>query len=125
MNDIAALAKIDSFPYRHRLREVMSTPVLTASDTLTLAEAVRKMYEARVSSIVGIDGEGRAAGIFTERDLLRVLSNDGPSGLEVTLAETMTKPVATVPADAFVYVALARMTRMGLRHLVVVDGDKR
>lgn len=125
MNDIAALAKIDSFPYRHRLREVMSTPVLTASDTLTLAEAVRKMYEARVSSIVGIDDLGRAAGIFTERDLLRVLSNDGPSGLEVTLAETMTKPVATVPADAFVYVALARMTRMGLRHLVVVDDDKR
>ena len=37
----------------------------------------------------------------------------------------MTKPVATVPADAFVYVALARMTRMGLRHLVVVDDDKR
>lgn len=125
MNDIAALAKIDSFPYRHRLREVMSTPVLTASDTLTLAEAVRKMYEARVSSIVGVDGEGRTAGIFTERDLLRVLSNDGPSGLDVPLAEAMTKPVATVPADAFVYVALARMTRMGLRHLVVVDDDKR
>ncbi len=125
MNDIAALAKIDSFPYRHRLREVMSTPVLTAPDTLTLAEAVRKMYEARVSSIVGIDDGGRTAGIFTERDLLRVLSNDGPSGLEVTLAEAMTKPVATVPADAFVYVALARMTRMGLRHLVVVDDDKR
>ena len=125
MNDIAALAKIDSFPYRHRLREVMSTPVLTASDTLTLAEAVRKMYEVRVSSIVGIDDAGRAAGIFTERDLLRVLSNDGPSGLEVSLAEAMTKPVATVPADAFVYVALARMTRMGLRHLVVVDDDRR
>ena len=125
MNDIAALAKIDSFPYRHRLREVMSTPVLTASDSLTLAEAVRKMYEARVSSIVGVDAEGRTAGIFTERDLLRVLSNDGPSGLEVSLADAMTKPVATVPADAFVYVALARMTRMGLRHLVVVDDDKR
>jgi len=125
MNDIAALAKIDSFPYRHRLREVMSTPVLTAPDTLTLAEAVRKMYEARVSSIVGIDEAGRAAGIFTERDLLRVLSNDGPSGLDVSLAETMTRPVATVPADAYVYVALARMTRLGLRHLVVVDDDRR
>lgn len=125
MNDLAALARIDSFPYRHRLREVMSTPVLTAADSLTLTEAVHKMYEARVSSIVGVDSEGRTAGIFTERDLLRILSNDGPSGLEATLAETMTKPVATVPADAFVYVALARMTRMGLRHLVVVDEDKR
>jgi CBS domain-containing protein len=125
MNDIAALARIDSFPYRHRLREVMSTPVLTASDSLTLSEAVRKMYEARVSSIVGVDELGRTAGIFTERDLLRLLSNDGAGALELSLAETMTRPVATVPADAYVYVALARMTRMGLRHLVVVDADNR
>jgi CBS domain-containing protein len=125
MNDIAALARIDSFPYRHRLREVMSTPVLTSPGSLTLSEAVRKMYEARVSSIIGVDDLGRAAGIFTERDLLRLLSNDGPGALELTLGETMTRPVAAVAADAFVYVALARMTRMGLRHLVVVDADNR
>jgi CBS domain-containing protein len=125
MNDIAALARIDSFPYRHRLREVMSIPVLTSPDTLTLGEAVHRMYEARVSSIVGVDGNGRAIGIFTERDLLRVLSTSGPSGLEATLGETMTRPVASVSADAFVYVALARMTRMGLRHLVAVDSDGR
>jgi signal-transduction protein with cAMP-binding, CBS, and nucleotidyltransferase domain len=37
----------------------------------------------------------------------------------------MTRQVATVPADAFVYVALARMTRIGLRHLVVIDPDGR
>ncbi|CAA7624893.1 DUF294 nucleotidyltransferase-like domain-containing protein [Magnetospirillum sp. SS-4] len=125
MSDIAALARIDSFPYRHRLREVMSTPVLTAPGGLALSEAVRMMYEARVSSIVGVDGLGRAAGIFTERDLLRLLSNDGPGALELSLDETMTRPVAAVPADAYVYVALARMTRMGLRHLVVVDADSR
>lgn len=125
MNDIAALARIDSFPYRHRLREVMSTPVLTALASVTLHDAVHRMYEARVSSIVGIDAEGRTLGIFTERDLLRILSNNGPAGLELTLDQTMTKPVATVSADAYVYVALARMTRLGLRHLVVVDADNR
>ncbi|CAA7625326.1 Signal transduction protein [Candidatus Terasakiella magnetica] len=125
MNDIAALAKIDSFPYRHRLHEVMSTPVLTAPASLTLTEAVHRMYEARVSSIVGVSADGRADGIFTERDLLRILSTDGTGGLDATLAETMTRPVATVPAHAFVYVALGRMTRMGLRHLVVVDDDNR
>lgn len=121
MNDIAALARIDSFPYRHRLRDVMSRPVLTGLESLTLAEAVRRMYEARVSSIVAVDAQGRAIGIFTERDLLRLLSNQGGAGLEATLGETMTRPVAAVSAESFVYVALARMTRMGLRHLVVVD----
>jgi signal-transduction protein with cAMP-binding, CBS, and nucleotidyltransferase domain len=125
MNDLAALARIDSFPYRHRLREVMSTPVLTAPGAMALNDVIHRMYETRVSSIVCVDGEGRTEGIFTERDLLRILSNNGPSGLEASLAETMTRPVATVSADAFVYVALARMTRLGLRHLVVVDEDQR
>lgn len=125
MNDIAALARIDSFPYRHRLHEVMSTPVLTGPDTMTLNEAVRAMYQARVSSVVGVDGRGRALGILTERDLLRILSTQGTSGLEATLGEVMTRPVASVPGDAFVYVALGKMTRMGLRHLVVVDGENR
>jgi signal-transduction protein with cAMP-binding, CBS, and nucleotidyltransferase domain len=125
MNDIAALARIDSFPYQHRLRDVMSTPVLTAAPSLPLAEAVRRMYEAGVSSIIAVDEGGRAAGIFTERDLLRVLSTLGPAGLATGLGEAMSIPVATVDAESFVYVALARMTRHGFRHLVVVDAGNR
>ncbi|OJX74808.1 DUF294 nucleotidyltransferase-like domain-containing protein [Magnetospirillum sp. 64-120] len=125
MNDVAALARIDSFPYRHRLREVMSTPVLTAAEDVSLTDAIHRMYEARVSSIVGVDSLGRALGILTERDLLRILSTQGAAGLDVPLGQVMSRPVSTVPADAFVYVALGKMTRLGLRHLVVVDRDRR
>lgn len=121
MNDLAALSRIDSFPYRHRLHEVMNTPVLTGHEGMLLSEAVERMYDARVSSIVAIDAHGRTLGIFTERDLLRMLSTNGATALSQRLGEAMTKPVTTVPGDAFVYVALARMTRTGIRHLVVVD----
>lgn len=125
MNDIAALARIDSFPYQHRLREVMSTPVLTAPGALSLKDAIDRMYEARVSSIVAVDDLGRAAGILTERDLLRLLSTGGTQALDTTLGQAMSRPVAAVDGDAFVYVALGKMNRMGLRHLVVVDADHR
>lgn len=125
MNDVAALARIDSFPYRHRLHEVMSTPVLTGPEDLPLSEAVNRMYQARVSSIIGVDAQGRGLGILTERDLLRILSTQGAAGLDVTLGQAMTRPVASVPGDAFVYVALGKMIRLGLRHLVVVDRDRR
>lgn len=125
MNDVAALARIDSFPYQHRLHEVMSTPVLTASGGLSLKDAVDRMYEARVSSIVGVDEMGRAIGILTERDLLRILSTEGARGLDTTLGQVMSRPVAAVDGDSFVYVALGKMNRMGLRHLVVVDADSR
>ncbi|MEO5337934.1 MAG: DUF294 nucleotidyltransferase-like domain-containing protein [Magnetospirillum sp. WYHS-4] len=122
--EINPLARIDSFPYRHRLREVMSSPVLTGPEGLVLADAVRLMYEAHSSSIVGVGASGKAIGIFTERDLLRVLS-DGGKGLQSTLGEALSRPVMTVAAESYVYVALARMTRFGLRHLVVVDGKGR
>ena len=125
MTDRTALARIDSFPYRHRLRDVMSAPVLTAPPTLSLTEAIRRMHAARVSSIVAVDGAGRTAGIFTERDLLRILSTAGAAGLDRPLAGAMSAPVAAVAAEAFVYVALAKMTRHGFRHLVVEDGDGR
>ncbi|MBF0324824.1 DUF294 nucleotidyltransferase-like domain-containing protein [Magnetospirillum moscoviense] len=121
MNDIGALARIDSFPYQHRLREVMSTPVLTGSETMSLEQAVKAMYQAKVSSIVAVDDRGRCLGILTERDLLRILSGQGMAGMDASLGAVMTRPVAAVPGDAFVYVALAKMNRLGLRHLVVVD----
>lgn len=125
MNDVAALARIDSFPYQHRLREVMSTPVLTAEEGLSLEDAIDRMYEARVSSIVGVDANGRALGILTERDLIRILSTKGHEGLKTSLGEVMTRPVASVDADSYVYVALGKMNRFGFRHLVVVDGAHR
>lgn len=126
MNDQnSALARIDSFPYRHRLHEVMSTPVLTGLEDIPLAEAIRRMDESRVSSMVGVDAQGRALGIFTERDLLRLLAANGCEVLKRSLGEVMTRPVAVVRADAFVFVALGKMTRFGLRHLVVIDRDRK
>jgi CBS domain-containing protein len=125
MNDVTALARLDSFPYRHRLREVMQAPPLTASPDLSVEHAVARMHEARVSAIVIVDGLGRTAGIFTERDLLRLLTQTGPSALILPLDAAMSRPVATVSAQAFLHVALGKMARKGFRHLVAVDADNR
>jgi signal-transduction protein with cAMP-binding, CBS, and nucleotidyltransferase domain len=74
---------------------------------------------------VAVDADGRALGILTERDLIRLLSTRGCEGLKATLGQAMTRPVAAVDGDAFVYVALGKMIRLGFRHLVVVDQDQR
>lgn len=125
MDDVAALARIDSFPYQHRLSEVMSKPVLTASPHTSVMDAVRLMSEQRASSLVAVSETGRTLGIFTERDLLKLISNSGPNALNQQLGDVMTSPVATVDCDDFVYVALAKMSRFGFRHLVVVDKSNR
>ena len=69
-----ALARIDSFPYRHRVRDVMSAPALFAPPDTTVREAVRLLIDKQVSSVFVRTASG-VTGIVTERDLLRAIDD--------------------------------------------------
>lgn len=125
MNETPPLARIDSFAYRHRLAEVMSQPVLTGTADLTVGRAAELMDAGAKSSLVVVDRDGRAIGIFTERDLLRLVARHRVEARDLPLGQVMASPVRTVSEDAFLFVALGRMSRLGLRHLVVVDAEDR
>lgn len=118
----SVLERIDSFPYRHRVAEVMTGPAVTTSAGTTIGEAVTVMRAHGIGSLLVADREGRPAGILTERDVLTAIAEDGPASLERTVASRMSSPVETVTADAFVFTAIARMDRLGIRHLAVTDG---
>jgi DNA polymerase-3 subunit epsilon/CBS domain-containing protein len=116
--------QIDSFPYRHRVRDVMSAPALTAPAPASVGEAIRLLLERRVSSVL-VTAEAGRTGIVTERDLLREIDANGAAGLATPLATIMRSPLQTVAADAFIYRAIGRMERLGIRHLGVHDADGR
>lgn len=127
---MAGLERIDAYPYRHRLAEVMTTPPVVLPPEATLAEAVRRMDAERVSSVIvaqAVPGESGVVpiGIVTERDVLQAVAHDGSEALALALESIMTSPVASLPPDAFVYRAIGRMTRLGVRHLAVVDAKNR
>jgi len=113
-----AVARVDSFVYRHRVADVMSSPAVTAAPTATVREAMRVLIERRISSVLVVDASGEA-GIVTERDLLRVLDASGERGLETPLEAVMKKPLQFVWEDDFLYRAIGRMERLGFRHLAV------
>jgi signal-transduction protein with cAMP-binding, CBS, and nucleotidyltransferase domain len=119
------LTRIDSFPFRHRLSEVMTRPVAMMPPSATLAEAAVRMDRDRISSVVVEGAAARAAGIVTERDVLRLVAREGAGALDRPLAALMSSPVETLPQDVFVYRAIARMDRLNVRHLVVADDDGR
>lgn len=125
MADLSSLEKIESFPYRHRVSEVMASPLATASPDTPVAEASRRMADAGISSLVAVDAAGRPAGIVTERDILRAVADHRPEIFDLPLAAIMSRPVATVRHDALVYIAMGRMDRLRLRHLVAVDEEGR
>lgn len=122
MSDLAAVTRIDPFPFQHRVADLMRAAAPTLPSSATAGDAVRLLAMGEDSAVVILDVTGKPAGIVTERDVLRKVASDGiASGAPVT--EIMSKPVASVPADAFLYVAIARMNRLRFRHLAVVEAD--
>jgi DNA polymerase-3 subunit epsilon/CBS domain-containing protein len=123
------LARIDPYPYRHRVADVMSAPVKFIGGDRVLGEALNRMAREKISSLLvapagapaGAPLRVRDTGIVTERDMLRALSEQGPAALERPVAAFASRPLAALPAAAFVYRALGRMSRLKLRHLAVED----
>jgi DNA polymerase-3 subunit epsilon/CBS domain-containing protein len=122
-----ALAHIDPYPYRHRIADVMSAPPKFVAVDVSLADALQHMAGEKISSLLVVPrGSGtklRAndTAIITERDVLRALAEQGAAALTRPVAQFANKPLVAVPAAAFVYLALARMSRLKLRHLGVED----
>ena len=117
-----ALARIDSFPYRHRLRDLMNSPPLFIDPGISLRDALATLIDNEVSSLyVQPAVAGGKAGIVTERDLLRKFREMGDAAFNLAVSEIAVYPLASLSADAFVYRAIARMKRMHVRHLGVHD----
>lgn len=117
----AALSRIDPYPYQHRLAEVMTAPVRTISGEASAQAAATAMQQAKISSLVVADSTGRLLGIVTERDILNAVAGGGAPALETPVRALMSAPVRSLPPDAFVFSALARMAQGGFRHLAVTD----
>jgi DNA polymerase-3 subunit epsilon/CBS domain-containing protein len=116
------LGRIDSFPYRHRLRDLMNSPPLLVDADISLRDALAFMIDHEVSSLyvnpVETDGP---TGIVTERDLLRQFRRKGDAAFDLPVSQVAVFPLESLSADSFVYRAIARMRRMHIRHLGVHD----
>jgi CBS domain-containing protein len=120
-----AFARIDSYPYRHRVADVMSAPPQFTAAGTALGDALQRIARDKISSLlVPAKNEGRPmrahdTGIVTERDALRAVAAHGPEALTRPVGAFASKPLVAVPAAAFVYRALSLMSRFNFRHLGV------
>ncbi len=120
--DTAVLARIDSFPYRHRVAELMHSPPVTISADLALRKSLALMIEKRISSVfVAPDGADVPWGILTERDVLRAVDTDGAAALDHDSGDYAIRPLVSIAENEFVYRAITRMASGNFRHLGVTD----
>lgn len=96
----------------------MQQPVSCLADTPT-REAVRRMHEQHVGSIVIVDENQRPLGIFTLRDLRRVVADGGELGLPISALMTQ-KPFHLSP-EASAFDAALAMTERHIAHVCLVE----
>jgi CBS domain-containing protein len=103
------------------VREVMSTDLVTAEPSTTMAETVKAMSKARVGSVLVLE-DGALVGIFTERDVLRAFDQMHADPARVSrISKGMTRDPLTIGPNATVGEAMDRMLDAGFRHLPVME----
>jgi len=84
-------------------------------------DVVASMAAQSASCAIVVDSSQRPLGIVTEQDITRRIAFQAPP--ERDIGSVMTAPVTTIGAGDYLYQAIGRMRKRGLRHMVVVEDD--
>jgi CBS domain-containing protein len=95
--------------------------VVTIAPTANLTAAVQLLAQRRIGAIIVTGPDNRVAGILSERDIVRTLSERGPAALDENVGAVMTRKVTTCTEADTIASIMERMTEGKFRHLPVVD----
>lgn len=97
--------------------------VVSIAPEAKVADAVKLLHDRGIGAVPVMTGD-RVEGVFSERDVIRVLAAEGGAALDRTVADAMTAPAITADPDNNVLGALSVMTRQRVRHLPVVQDGR-
>jgi CBS domain-containing protein len=96
--------------------------VLEIDGSGTVLDAVTKMVEGNVGSLLVMEGD-RLAGIVTERDYLRRVTLEGRDERTTPVREIMSAPIVYMTLDSTIEECMAVMTERRIRHLPVLGKE--
>ena len=96
----------------------------TIEPTADLTAAVKLLAERRIGAVVILGADNRIVGILSERDIVRVLAEHGPTALNHPVGQVMTRDVKTCSEDDTIGGLMSRMTTGKFRHMPVVEQGK-
>ncbi|MEM2237170.1 MAG: CBS domain-containing protein [Candidatus Caldarchaeum sp.] len=106
-----------------RVRDVMSSPVVEASENATIVEVAELMRKYGIGSVV-ISSNGRPVGIITKTDIVCQVVANGSDPNTVRARDIMTTPLQTIEPDVLIEDALNKMNRLKISRLAVVYKEK-
>ncbi|MCG2863332.1 MAG: CBS domain-containing protein [Vulcanisaeta sp.] len=102
-----------------RVKELIRDGVIACRANEPITCAVTKMYINNVGSVLIVDDDGRPQGIFTERDLVRVIAEN--ISLDTPLSKVMSRKLITATPSESVISAAMKMIENNIRHLPVIE----
>ncbi|MCZ8343234.1 MAG: CBS domain-containing protein [Leptospira sp.] len=96
--------------------------LLAIDEGKSVLEATQLMVEAKVGSII-VTNNGKLSGIFTERDLMRVVAKEHANVGNVPLKSVMTSQLTVASPSDNIDAILNTMVTKKFRHMPVLDGD--
>ena len=124
-------ADIDTNAGRGRLPMIVTAilsnkggSVITIEPTATLETAVKTLAEHKIGALIVLGPDRRVIGILSERDIVRVLAEQGAGVLTQPLAQIMTRKVVTCSQMETVGTIMERMTTGKFRHVPVIEQDQ-
>jgi CBS domain-containing protein len=135
---------LNPLPADKYVEEVMTREVVTLNPEMPVAEAWQKMLDTQIKALPVVDNGGNVVGMLTDEDLLDraglqqrlsvaehvdsetlkgEISRLSASSLKVS--DVMTQPVFTVGSKDSLGMAAARMAKMGIKRLPVIDENGR
>jgi CBS domain-containing protein len=95
--------------------------IVTIEPGADLATAAKLLSKHRIGAVLIQGAGGRIAGILSERDIVRVLSEQGAAALALQVGQVMTRNVATCGEDESIASIMEKMTAGKFRHMPVVS----
>jgi CBS domain-containing protein len=108
-----------------KVKDLMTGEVLTCGPQDSLAAAARIMWDHEFGSVPVVDGENRAVGVITDRDIAMAAYLQGKPLHETVVATAMSKEVHVCRPEDNISAAERTMRERQVRRLPVVDARNR
>ncbi|TNE27552.1 MAG: CBS domain-containing protein [Alphaproteobacteria bacterium] len=102
------------------VRDRSPSDIIGCDVSTSVREAVQLLASKRIGAVPVMEG-GTVVGIFSERDVIYRLADEGDACLGRQVGQVMTAPIISVEPSTRVDEALGLMTRRRIRHLPVIE----
>jgi CBS domain-containing protein len=105
------------------VRHVMIRNIVTTTPKTSIRAVIDILNDKHIGSLLITSSDQKCVGIFTERDVIRVIAQG--VNLDVPIEKAMTSNVITIGEEASLEEARRLVVTHAVRHLPVVNGQEK